>query len=206
MEALYIRKTFYCDRRFHAIDCTLLNKYILKSPYRISKKYLKKRKDRNIYSYGETPLKTFDFLAKKIKIGPHHRVLDLGCGRGRGLFFLAHFYKCEVIGIERIPQFVKLARFVAQKFQIQNASFLCGDMLQMTLPQVDIIYLFGSDLSDKTIDRLVKRLKTCAAQTQILSVSYSLIDYDPTNSFWLKESFPLFFPWGKTEGYLQVRR
>ena len=206
LEMLYIRKVFYRDRRFHAIDRTLLKKYILKSPYRISKKYLKKRNDKNIYSYGETPLKTFDFLAKKIKIKPYHRFLDLGCGRGRGLLFLAHFYKCEVIGIERIPQFVKLARFVAQKFQIPKVSFLCGDMFHVTLPKVNIIYLFGSDLPDEKIYRLVECLKTCALQTQILSVSYPLTDYDQENIFYLKEQFPLFFPWGKTEAYLQVKQ
>lgn len=202
-QARHVRKFYYRDPDFHSIDRSLLKRYILRSPYRISKRYLKHKREEDLYTYGETPLFTFEKMAKAAGITPLDRVLELGCGRGRGVFFLAHFYNCNVVGIERIPQFVKLASHVADRHQIENVTFKCADMFKMDWPEVSVIYLYGTCLRDSEIKGVIKKLKTFPKGTRILSVSYSLIEYDKDEAFKLEKRFPVSFPWGETEAFLQ---
>ncbi len=199
-----VRKRYYGNEQFAALDRALLTAYIFKNPYVISKKYLKNRQAKELHTYGETPLTTYETIAREVDIQPTDTFLELGSGRGRGALFLHHFYKCQVIGIERIPQFVKLARHLSQKYEQNGATFICGDMLQVNIPQeVNIVYLYGSSLADSEIIQLVSRLKTLPSGTKVVTVSYPLTDYD-NEAFTLEKTFPVSFPWGETEAYLQT--
>ncbi|MBF5060193.1 SAM-dependent methyltransferase [Candidatus Neptunochlamydia vexilliferae] len=200
-----VKERYYSSREFAALDRALLTAYIFKNPYIISKKYLQNRQEKELHTYGETPLTTYETIAKEVDIQPTDTFLELGSGRGRGALFLHHFYKCKVIGIERVPQFIKLARHLAHKYQLKEASFICGDMFQTKLPQeATTIYLYGSNLADSEITQLVTRLKEIPLGTKIVTISYPLTDYD-SRVFKLEKTFPVSFPWGETEAYLQTR-
>lgn len=198
-----VKKSYYVDPEFEKIDKDLLTAYIFKNPYTISKNYLKKHQEEQIHTYGETPLKTYEKIAKESGLKPSDTFLELGSGRGRGALFLHHFYRCNVIGIERIPQFVKLSRHLAQKHHLEKASFICADMHEANLPKAQVIYLYGSCLKDQEISSLVKRLKTFPKETKIITISYPLTDYDE-NAFHIEKSFSVSFPWGETDAYLQT--
>jgi len=198
-----VKEKYYPDLEFAKIDKALLTAYIFKNPYTISKNYLKKHHDREIHSYGETPLQTYEKIAKECDLKEIDTFLELGSGRGRGALFLHHFFHCSVIGIERIPQFVKLSRHLSQKYHLKKASFICGDILQANLPEASIIYLYGTCLKDQEITALVDRIKTFPKGTKIISISYPLTDYDE-NAFRIGKSFPVSFPWGETDAYLQT--
>jgi len=203
-DAHHVRSLYYRDPDFSAIDRSLLKKYIMRSPYRISKRFLKQKKAQDLYTYGETPLSTFEEMAKEASIKPLDHVLELGCGRGRGVFFLAHFFNCQVTGIERIPQFVKLAKHVAKQHHVKNVSFKCADMFKTKWPDSTVIFLYGTCLEDEEIFKVIQKLKTFPVGTRILSVSYPLIDYDKGDAFKLVKRFPVAFPWGETEAFLQT--
>ncbi|QVL56533.1 MAG: methyltransferase domain-containing protein [Simkaniaceae bacterium] len=198
-----VKEEYYLDSEFAKIDKALLTAYIFKNPYTISKNYLKKHHDREIHTYGETPLKTYETIAKECDLKETDTFLELGSGRGRGALFLHHFFHCSVIGIERIPQFVKLSKHVAQKHHLEKALFICADMLQAKIPKASVIYLYGTCLKDQEITSLVDRLKTFPKGTKIISISYPLTDYDE-NIFCIGKSFSVSFPWGETDAYLQT--
>lgn len=198
-----VKEKYYSDATFAKIDKALLTAYIFKNPYTISKNYLKKHREREIHTYGETPLKTYEKIAGECDLQPSDTFLELGSGRGRGALFLNHFYKCSVIGIERIPQFVKLSRHISQKYHLENASFICADMLQANIPDANIIYLYGTCLKDQEIHSLVKRLKKFPKKTKIITISYPLTDYDE-EAFQIENTFSASFPWGETDAYLQT--
>jgi SAM-dependent methyltransferase len=202
--ARQVKSRYYQDPEYSVLDRALLKKYIFRSPYQISKKYLKKKREKDLYTYGETPLTTFEKMAREVGVKPLDHVLELGCGRGRGFFFLAHFYNCKVTGIERIPQFVKLADHVASKHKVENVSFKCGDMFEMKWPDANVIYLYGTCLLDDEIKQVMNKVKTFPKETRILSVSYPLLEYDDDHAFKLIKRFPVAFPWGETEAFLQV--
>jgi protein-L-isoaspartate O-methyltransferase len=198
-----VKRRYYTDTTFSHIDRSLLTAYIFKNPYTISKNYLKKRQAREVHTYGETPLMTYDQLAKEVDLKPTDTFLELGSGRGRGALFLHHFYKCQVIGIERIPQFVKLSKYIADKYHQEKVQFICADMLKADLPSATVIYLYGTALSDTEIAPLIAKLKKYPKGVKIISVSYPLTDYDET-SFEILKTFSISYPWGETEGYLQT--
>lgn len=202
-DARHVRKQYYQDPDFRSLDRSLMSKYILRSPYRISKRFLQKRREKDIYTYGETPLGTFEKMAKAVNVKPLDHVLELGCGRGRGVFFLSHFYNCNVTGIERIPQFIRVAKHVAHRFEVENVSFLCADMFEVDWPKANIIYLFGTCLEEGEIKRVIDKLKGFPKGTRILSVSYPLIDYDQSDTFKVTQDFSVSFPWGETSAYIQ---
>ncbi len=200
-----VRKTYYRDPKFAAIDRAILSKYRLRSPYRMSRRYLKCQREKDIHTYGETPLSTFEKIAEHAEIQPKDTLLELGCGRGRGAFFLAHFSRCQVIGIERIPQFVKLAEHVARTHRVQNIRFICANMLKVAWPKASIIYLYGTCLQDSEIDQVLFQLKSCPRNVRIISVSYPLTEYDATGLFQLEKTFSVRFPWGKTKAFLHTK-
>lgn len=198
-----VKKRYYHDHTFSQLDRALLTAYIFKNPYTISKNYLKKRNEKEIHTYGETPLMTYEKIAEEVGLEPTDTFLELGSGRGRGALFLHYFFKCQVIGIERIPQFVKLSRHLAHKYHQGRVSFICIDMLKADFPPATVIYLYGTALADSEITPLVQKLKNYPKGTKIISISYPLTDYEE-KAFHIEKSFTAAFPWGETEGYIQT--
>ena len=196
-----VKRRFYTSKAFEKVDRSLLTAYVFKNPYSISKTYLKKRHAKEVHTYGETPLSTYAIMAQEVGLSSEDTYLELGSGRGRGVFFIHHFYGCQAIGIERIPQFVKLSNHLVQKHHLDNISFIRGNMLEASLPKASVVYLYGTCLEDVEIEALLAKLKTLSKDVKIISVSYPLTDYD-SEFFCVEKSFSLKFPWGETEGYL----
>ena len=87
--------------------CFFLSSFLI-NPYRHSRRYLFKKGAREIYAYGETPLKTLCQIASEAGITSQDTLLELGSGRGRGSWWLAVFTKCKVIGIEQKARAIPL--------------------------------------------------------------------------------------------------
>ena len=157
------------------------------NPYRIPK----------AFPYGETPLFTFKQMADRWHITDSDYVIELGCGRGRGSFFLAHYTGCTVKGIDWTPSFISHATTVASQFPHLGVSFACKDMRQADLSRATVIYLYGTCLDEASIEALSQMFHKLPSATKIITVSY------PLPYFLVKDEFVGSFPWGKTEIYLQ---
>jgi SAM-dependent methyltransferase len=152
--------------------------------------------------YGETPLTSLFHIAKESGLNANDHVIELGCGRGRGVFFLSHWFDCTAEGIEWIPEFVATANQVADCLNNPKVHFICQDMLEADLANATIIYLCGTCLDDLTIRKLVKSLERLARGTKIITVSFPITDYTPAGSFVPIKQFNVKFPWGETEIFL----
>lgn len=147
-------------------------------------------------AYGETPLPVFAQIAKECQLSGSDTVLEMGCGRGRGVFFLNHLLGCKAIGIDWVPTFIQMA----QSFPFckeGEVSFRCETMEDTDLSAVSAIYLYGTCLSEEQIHTLINRFKTLPPFVKIITVSYPLSDYD-THFHTLKQ-FTASFPWGEAE-------
>ena len=148
---------------------------------------------------------TYEKIAKECHLGPSDTVLEMGSGRGRGGFFLSHFFGCHVIGVERIPQFVKLANYIVSQFRLKKIQFHCRDMFTVECFHASFIYLYGTCLEEFEIKKLITlfhRFKQKAKKTKILTISYPLTDYDKQGIFQVEKVFEVDFPWGQTHAYL----
>jgi predicted RNA methylase len=189
---------YWREARFAQIDCALALRYFFESPYHMNRKL-------GLELYGETPLTTMQKIADVAKIGADDVVYELGAGRGRTSFWLHHFYACKVCAIEYNPFFVARAKEIQQKYGVEGVEFIHGDMRKVDLSQATCIYLYGTLLADADIKELLVQFKKLKLGTRLITISYSLTDYE-TKSFRVLSEFEVAFPWGKTTAYLQEVR
>ena len=76
-------------------------------------------------------------------------------------------------------------------------------MLYADLPEATLIYLNGICLEDQEIEIMIEQLKRFAKKARIVTVSYPLSEY-AVKGFKVEKVFPLSFPFGITEAYLQT--
>lgn len=184
-EERWVRRTFYHDPAFKKLDQALLSS---SNPYHIPK----------AFPYGETPLSTLKQMADRWHIKASDYVLELGCGRGRAVFFLAHYTKATVKGIDWTPEFMSFAKVLAAQFPHLPVSFCCEDMHKTDLSSATIIYLYGTCLSEPSAKALGQRFCNLRPSTKIITVS------EPLPQLAVQDQFVGSFPWGKTDVYLQI--
>lgn len=200
-----ISRRYYNHDTFKKCDLALHEAYRGKDPYLLSKEFLKRRGAKEIYAYGETPLTVLAEICRRCGVLPNDRFVDLGCGRGRSLFFLATHFGCKAVGVEQIPEFVERGNQIAKNVELLSVSLLHQDILDADLSAATIIYLYGTCLEEEVIERLIEKFAHLQRGTRIITVSFPLSDYCQANLFQVKDEFTLRFPWGSARGYIQER-
>jgi SAM-dependent methyltransferase len=180
--------------------------YLFDNPFSISKRFLRKRGESDIYAYGETPLTTLDTILQECQVTAKDTVFELGCGRGRTCFWIHQILGAKVIGIEYIPDFIERARRIQKKLKIEGVEFRLEDMLTSDFSGGTVFYLYGSCLDDATIKKLIAKFSKLPAGTKIITVSFSLNDYAPPGTFEVMKCFPAHFTWGLGDVYLQMKK
>ncbi len=191
---------YYRSLRFAIVDLIFLAITFFQNPYRTSRRFLQKKKFKNIYQYGETPLSTMHNIARECNISKKDLFLELGFGRGLSCFWLSQFIQCKIIAVEWIPSFVILAKIISKLFKFEIL-FKKEDLFETDFSKATVIYLYGSTMEDQEIIRLIGKIKPYK-NLKIITVSFPFSDYD--NSFTLIKEFEVSFSWGTTSCYLQI--
>ncbi len=200
-----MRRSFYHNCLFAQTDRALQVSYRFQNPYRISKKFLLEKNAPDIHLYGETPLTTLHEIATRSGISSKDHVIELGCGRGRGANFLRHYMGCTVTGIESIPLFIEKAKRLELLDPEKRLQFICGDFLEQDLSKATVFYLYGTSLSDESIEQLLKQIvQALKAPIKVITVSFPLSDY--STYFSTEKSFSVHFPWGEADVFVNVHQ
>lgn len=206
IEYLRVLYRYYRNTSFAKIDGSLILMYLFDNPFSISRRYFMHRSNSEEYTYGETPLTSFEKIAKEARITPQDTVYELGCGRGRTCFWLKSFIDSKVVGVDIVPEFIVRAQRIQRKLGIEGIEFRPEDFLKTDLKNASVIYLYGTCLEDHTIKQLIKHFKNLAPGTRIITVSYSLSDYTDEPLFETMKRFPARFTWGEGDVYIQVKK
>jgi len=180
------------------IDLTFGLFSLFSNPYRTCRKFLQKKGETDVYAYGETPFSTLQKIASQCNASRSDRWLELGSGRGRGCFWIAQFIGCETVGVEWIPPFVRLSRFLKNLFGVQNVSFLHQNFEEADFSGVSIVYLYGTCLPDETVSRLTEKMEALPNGARVVSISEPL----ECGHLRMIKSFPVRYPWGEAEAFL----
>ncbi len=180
-----VRKQFYQDPHYKVLDQTLIKG---PNPYRI----------KEAFPYGETPLCSLKKIGDRFGLKASDKVVDLGCGRGRGVFFLAQHYGCEVAGIDMIGPFIERAQRLAKDDQGLKVTFSCGDMRKFDFSQATFVFFYGTTFSDEFVEELKQAMKALPKGGKIVTVSY------PLEGFEVVDQFIVSFPWGSGDVYLHL--
>ena len=176
-EERWVQKKFYGDPLFKALDQELLEG---PNPYNQAA----------IFPYGETPLRALFTLANHLQLKPSDRLIDLGCGRGRAVFFLSQIFKCEAVGLDLTRSFIDRASRLARKHQQTRVSFVCQDFLTYDFRQATCVYLYGTTYLQEWIDQLEIQLKSLPSNSTIITVSA------PLDTFQVSSFLDVQFAWG----------
>lgn len=180
--------------------------YLFDSPYRVSRRYQRRRKAADLHVYGETPLPAFAGIVKKAGISPGDHVFELGAGSGFTSLWLNAVCRCKVTAIEQIPVFCWRLKRTAGRAGLSGVDVRCEDYLHTSLKQADFIYLYGSNLEDDVIQALVERFQELPDSVRIVTVSYPLSDYAAEGLFPVIDRFTADFDWGAAEVFVQSIR
>jgi SAM-dependent methyltransferase len=100
-----------------------------------------------------TPVAVARRAAHLLAPEPGMRVLDVGSGAGKFCVVAAlEITTCTFVGVEIRPHLVKLARKLAARLDVSNATFIEGDALALEWSAYDAIYFynpFGEHLHDR---------------------------------------------------------
>lgn len=202
-EYLRVIVKYYSHGSFFKIDTYLLFSYLFDNPFKVSKRFLRKKGERDIYTYGETPLTTLDLIARRCDISARDLVFELGCGSGRTCFWLNQLIGCGVVGIDYVPEFINRAIKVKERFHLEGVEFRLEDILSTDLTGATVIYLYGTCLPDELILQLIYHFMWLPKGTKIITVSFSLADYYPQGFFKVVDHFVVPFTWGRGEVFVQ---
>ena len=73
-----------------------------------------------------------EYLVEQLALEPHHRVLDVGCGIGGAVRYVAHMAGCQATGIDITPDFVEAARALSEAVDLHGRTrFDIGSALSM---------------------------------------------------------------------------
>lgn len=192
---------YYSNKEFRKVDIALLKLYMGVNPYQLSRQFLEKKKAKDIYAYGETPLLSLEKIVRECNIQPKDTIYELGCGRGRACFWLALILKAKVVGIDYVPEFIEKAQIIGKR--VPRLKFCLEDFLISDLQQATVIYLHGSCMEDTDIDQLNSKLIKLKKGLKVISVSFSLAEYDIEGNWEILKIFPVKFSWGQGDVYLQ---
>lgn len=192
----------FCEERkvrkyfpeFREIDKAFHRAFRWLNPYTVCRRFLQKRGEVDIHAYGETPLTTYDLIAQEVGLSSQDTFVELGCGRGRGVFFLANQYCCRAKGIDMIADFIRRA----QQIPVQNVAFEQENFFESDLSEATVVYLYGTNLSDEQIQELSKPLRTLKKGARIVTVSFDLVDYPCIKQLSAK------FPWGEADVFIHT--
>lgn len=183
----YYPKSF----RFVAADLLLAISCFFYNPYRHCRKIGT--------VYGETPIKTLHRIVQFLPISSQDVWLELGSGRGKSCFWISLFVGCKTIGIEKSPLFSFFSKIIQKMLRIKNLSFLHQDQKEASFSKATIVYFYSTMENEETLQKITEKMKALPEGAHIVTISSFL----PKVSYLeLLGSFPVQFPWGKTEAFI----
>ncbi len=186
---------------FWQADTMMTGLYLCNNPYTISRKFMQEIGSEQLYVYGETPLSTMKRIVDAAGITADDTVYELGCGRGRALFWLRTVIGCRCIGVEHIFTFVEKAQQIQKRCRIDKMEFRLEDFVDTDLSGATVLYLYSTGFDDMIVESLLSKVASLPQGTKIITISYPLTEYEGSESFVVNKEIPVRFPWGRTTAY-----
>jgi hypothetical protein len=202
-ESIKIVKHYYRYPSFILTYLIFILCYLFFNPYRVSRRYQRKVGRKHLYTYGETPLTSFAKIMSVAGVKSSDFVLELGSGRGLSCFWLSDVIGCQVIGVEEIPIFLKIARFISRILRKDRVVWKEEDILDTDLSKATVVYFYGTGFDGSFLDHFFPNLEKLSPGTCVVTVSYPISEYYEETTFYIESMLSIRFPWGWGDVYIQ---
>jgi hypothetical protein len=193
-EQIGVMRKYYKSPRFLWLDLLFGLSAFFLNPYRLSRKFMESKGEREVHTYGETPLQMLESLLKEAGATSKDRYVELGSGRGRSSLWVSHFLRCQVRGVEWIPTFVFLAKTISFLSGVKG-KFECKSLFESNLKEATLVYLYATHFSEENI---LNTLKTMPLNSTLITIS----EPPETPFFKVEKKIDVRFPWGETQAFL----
>ena len=180
-------------------------RYFLRSPHAVARRWLRRNNlDLNTFNhsfvYGETPLRTWDLLIRRVGIKKGDVVFDVGCGSGKSCFFLSRRLQSRAVGIEYNEDFTTRAEWIRKKVKASEVVFVRADARNIDYGDADVVYLFSTTFTLELMQALALRFRqTLVYGAIVISVSVPL---QPKSIFQPVDEFPAPYFFGRCIVYV----
>ena len=212
LEWCQVVKRFYGRPRYALADLLCLMMYCLNNPYGWCRRTIAKLPANTTQPYGETPITELAKLSELLSLTTADHIIELGCGRGRTAFWLHFFVGCEITAVDIVTVFIRRASRIARWCRCTRLHFIHQEMLLVDFSTATVVYLYGTALDDDYVTKLSQALLQCQPSTRIVTTSYSLNDYLPTEltnveqpPFVIETTCTAKFSWGTADVYIHRR-
>ncbi len=123
------------------------------------------RDNLSLYKDGEdyqpTPYKKLEKVVEYLKLSSDDVCADLGCGKGRVVFFFASQKVKKVIGVELVENLVNIAKKNLNSLKIKDRAtveIFLGDVTSFNFEECTIFFLFNP-FGYKTLEKVILNIK-----------------------------------------------
>ncbi len=197
---------FYRFPRFALADLLIQFRYLFTNADKVCFNYLKIFSHRDVQRwYGETYLTTFAAICKAASVRQDDVLYELGCGRGRVVFWASEVLKIKATGIDLNPVFIQRANDIQRLSKSIRTEFLCKNLMDADLSAATVVYLYGTAFEEDAYPGLLKVLKTAVTGTRIITVSWPAEKLTDEPLFRVETKITGRYLWGEGDIYINIR-
>lgn len=123
------------------------------------------------YTYEGTPYNYVRWFLQVLDPDETDVIYDLGCGYGRVVLYCALVTPSHCKGIEIVAERVREGENAAHRLQLKNVSFLIGNVLDFTMSDGTIFFLFNP-FSEPILHQVLDRLREVSKDHPIYVVTW----------------------------------
>ena len=138
-------------------------------------------------AYQPTPARAIIQAIERAPIRSEDVLCDLGSGLGWVVILAALITGARCRGIELEPAYVDVARRSARALDVQNATFVGGDLLAASLDNATIYFSY-TPLRGALLQKLIERLRAQAEERRIRICTLGPCTKDFLETKWLARS------------------
>ncbi len=154
------------------VEIELYKYYIFKySPIHVHQDKIQTTYSQSNFTYGEIPHSASKEIVKIAEIKEKDVVYDLGCGRGKFLFFVNLFTGARCIGIDLLPTYITIAETICEKLNLRKIHFFEEDILDVDLQTASVVFIHGTSFTENLRDGITQKIDELKNGTRLISVT-----------------------------------
>ena len=149
--------------------------------------------------YGETPYASFQQALDYIPLSHTSVFYDLGCGKGRLVFFVSEKYGIPCVGVDIMPTYIRIAQETADRNRLEDIAFIEENIFDTPIETATLVYLAWTCFGQDQKEELEDKLETLPLDSYVITTSTPLT----RPNFELVKTLVVPFSWGKGSLYVQ---
>ena len=187
------------DIRLLLVDLIIFLAEMAMVPFHLFEPHRLSNNDSEIY--GEIHYSTLKKALKYCHVQKNNRLLDIGSGKGKAVFFASFYFKLQAIGFDFNDSYITYSRFLKRLTLSKKTAFLHTSIQDYCLPDMDIYLIVGTTFTLKDLNILKNQLLKKTHRFYIISVSEP-IKHDQLP---VLHSFLSPCSWGFSQIYIQKK-